>query len=113
VLLGSNPRASISRGVNSGSATSGALTPPQQEVARQILSRLVQLNDQECDAIAGLLLNMALCRKTNQRDFGAIYKLLEIGYALGLTDTPASSQAAEMLERLSNGLKLAKPEISA
>jgi hypothetical protein len=27
-------------------------------------------------------------------------RLLEIGYALGLTDTPASSQAAEMLERI-------------
>jgi hypothetical protein len=76
---------------------------------------LRHLNDQERDAIAGLLLTMALCRKTTQREFSAIYQLLEIGYALGLADTPASSQAAEMLERLATFSKhhAAVPRLSS
>lgn len=61
---------------------------------------LDQLNDRERDAIAGLLLNIALRRKVKQRDFGGLHKLLVTGYDLGLADTPAASQAAEMLERL-------------
>ena len=35
-----------------------------------------------------------------RRDFGAVHALLKAGYAHGLATTPASSQAAEMLERL-------------
>ena len=58
------------------------------------------LNDSERDAIAGLLLSMALRHKTKQRDFAAVHQLLSIGYSLGLADNPASSQAAEMLERI-------------
>jgi Domain of unknown function (DUF6895) len=52
------------------------------------------------DALAGFLLNIALHRKIGKRDFGAVHELLKTGYALGLADTPAASQAAEMLERL-------------
>lgn len=59
-----------------------------------------QLTDQERDAIAGLLLNIALRRKIRQRAFGAVHKLLEVAYAFGLADAPASSQAAELLGRL-------------
>lgn len=59
-----------------------------------------QLKDLERDAIAGLLLNIALRRKTVQREFGQVHELLRVGYRLGLADTPAASQAAEMLERL-------------
>lgn len=58
------------------------------------------LKDPERDAIAGLLLNIALRRKTVQRDLSALRELLEVSYAVGLADTPAASQAAELLERL-------------
>jgi len=58
------------------------------------------LSDRERDAIAGLLFNVALRRTIRDRQFEAVRELLEIGSALGLTDTPASSQAAEMLSRL-------------
>jgi hypothetical protein len=61
---------------------------------------LDQLNDRERDAIAGLLLNITLRRKVKQRDFAGLHQLLATGYGLGLADSPASSQAAEMLERL-------------
>jgi hypothetical protein len=54
----------------------------------------------ERDAIAGLLLNIALRRKAVQRDFGGMRKLLEVAYSVGLADGPAPSQAAELLERL-------------
>jgi hypothetical protein len=59
-----------------------------------------QLTNAERDALAGFLMNIALRRKTRQRDFGAVARLLREGHAMGLTDTPAASQAAEMLERI-------------
>ena len=52
------------------------------------------------DALAGFLLNIALHRKIGQHDFGAAHELLKAGYRLGLADSPAAGQAAEMLERL-------------
>jgi hypothetical protein len=63
------------------------------------------LNDRERDAIAGLLLSMALRQKTKQRDFAAVHQLLSIGYSLGLANNPVSSQAAEMLERVATFAK--------
>jgi hypothetical protein len=54
----------------------------------------------ERDALAGFLLNIALYRKVRRREFGAALELLRIGYGSGLADTPASSQCAELLERL-------------
>lgn len=62
---------------------------------------LEQLSERERDAIAGLLLNIALRRRVKQRDFGGLHELLATGYQLGLADSPASSQTAEMLDRLS------------
>lgn len=62
---------------------------------------LQQLSDAERDALAGLLLTIALRQNVSRREFGTVRKLLEVGYTLGLADSPASSQAAEMLERLS------------
>ena len=59
-----------------------------------------RLNPLERDAIAGLLLNAALRRKTVQRDFGGLRDLLEAAYAARLADSPAASQAAELLERV-------------
>lgn len=59
-----------------------------------------QLTTREQDALAGLLFKIALRRKVGQRDFGALARLLAAGDALGLTDSPAASQSAEMLGRL-------------
>jgi hypothetical protein len=58
------------------------------------------LTEVERDSLAGFLLNVALRRKAGQRDFSGMAKLLAEGHALGLTDTPAASQSAEMLERV-------------
>jgi hypothetical protein len=88
------------RGATSGAASlvlqylgdDGKTTHWQEEIKT--------LTDLESDAIAGFLLNVAFRRQIAQRDFGNLRKLLEIGNTLNLTNTPASSQAAEMLERL-------------
>ena len=72
-----------------------------------------QLAEPERDAIAGLLLNIALRRKTIQREFGRVRELLLVGYRLGLTDTPISSQAAEMLERLITFADITKEKVCA
>lgn len=65
-----------------------------------------RLTEPERDAIAGLFLHMALRRKIKQREFGAVHQLLKIGYDLGLANTPAASQAAEMLARLATFAKV-------
>jgi hypothetical protein len=62
---------------------------------------LQHLSDAERDALAGLLLTIALRQNISRREFGTVRKLLEVGYAMGLADSPASGQAAEMLGRLS------------
>jgi Domain of unknown function (DUF6895) len=52
------------------------------------------------DALASFLLDIGLARAVRRRDFSAVHTLLKTGYAHSLATTPASSQAAEMLERL-------------
>jgi hypothetical protein len=64
------------------------------------LAELDQLTDGERDVLADFVLIAALRRRVRERDFDAVRELLRVGYALGLADSPASSQAAEMLERL-------------
>lgn len=59
-----------------------------------------QLTESERDAISGLLLSIALRRKVNQREFGAVHRLLQIGNFIGLSNSPVASQTAELLERL-------------
>ena len=54
----------------------------------------------EREQLAGFLLSIALSRKVRRREFDAVLELLRIGYESGLADTPASSQCAELLERL-------------
>jgi len=73
------------------------------------LDELHQLRDAERDAIAGLLLTIALRLNIRRREFGIVRNLLEVGYTLGLANSPASSQAAEMLERLSMYAQVARP----
>ena len=63
-------------------------------------AELNELSDPQRDSIAGLLLTIALRRKIKRREFRVVHELLEVGCALGLTNGPVSSQAAEMLERL-------------
>ena len=60
----------------------------------------------EREALAGFFLQIALCRKIRRREFAAVHELLRIGYALNLADAPASSQAAELLERLATFEKI-------
>lgn len=50
--------------------------------------------------LANFLLNIALFRAAKHRSFDAIHELLELGHRYGLTDSPAASQAAEMLQRV-------------
>ena len=57
-------------------------------------------SDVEREALAGFLLNIALYRKVRQLEFGIVPELLRLGYEAGLTDSPAASQCAELLERL-------------
>ncbi len=63
-------------------------------------SEMDRLTDRERDALAGFVLTAALRRRVRDRDFDAVRELLRAGYALGIVNSPASSQAAEMLERL-------------
>jgi len=58
------------------------------------------LTSTEQDALAGMLLAMALRQKAQERDFRTLSVLLATGWALGLTDSPIASQSAELLERL-------------
>ena len=60
-------------------------------------SRLAQA---EADALSGFLINIALHRRTARRDFGGLTEILELAYELELANTPAASQAAEMLQRV-------------
>jgi hypothetical protein len=62
---------------------------------------LDRFSSRERDAVAGWLLNVGLHRMTKQRNFVAMRQLLATAYQLGLANTPASSQAAEVLSRLS------------
>lgn len=53
------------------------------------------------DSLAQLLLTIGLRRSVVRGRFDLLRELLQAGYALRLTDTPAASQAAEVLDRLS------------
>jgi hypothetical protein len=52
------------------------------------------------EALATLLWTAALRRKVVQRDFGAVEQLLHLGFTFSLADTPAATQAVELLDRL-------------
>ncbi len=54
----------------------------------------------QADALSAFLLHIALRRKTASRDFGKLYDLLKVAHDLERADSPAASQAAELLERL-------------
>jgi hypothetical protein len=59
-----------------------------------------RLSESEADTLAGLLLSIALRRRVARRDFAGLYDVLNAACELDLVNSPAASQAAEMLERL-------------
>ncbi len=59
-----------------------------------------RLDAVERDALAGLVFAVAVRRHIGRRDFGAVRRVLEICHRRGLSDSPAASQTAELLERL-------------
>ena len=59
-----------------------------------------RLSELEADALARFLVSVALRRHVARRDFEGLRALLELAYHLGLANTPAMGQAAEMLSRL-------------
>ncbi|MDQ2899740.1 MAG: hypothetical protein M3Y07_08065 [Acidobacteriota bacterium] len=59
-----------------------------------------KLEDSERDALAGFLFHVALRRKIRRRNYGEVHDLLHFAHKLGLTDTPAASQAVELLQRI-------------
>jgi hypothetical protein len=61
---------------------------------------LDRLTVPERDAISGFLLTIALHRRVAANDFTAVAELLAKAVSLGLADTPAIVQAAELLDRL-------------
>ncbi|HEX3470166.1 MAG TPA: hypothetical protein VHT28_03185, partial [Silvibacterium sp.] len=65
-----------------------------------------QLSGPEAEALAGFLLNVALRRRVATRNFGGLHDLLKLAYDLDLANTPAASQAAELLERLATYAKI-------
>ncbi|HTD95539.1 MAG TPA: hypothetical protein VK627_01365 [Edaphobacter sp.] len=69
-----------------------------------------RLDPLEADALAPLLFNIALHRHAAQHDFAALHQLLRLGHTLHLTDIPAASQAAELLERMTLYANTLHPE---
>ena len=60
-----------------------------------------RLSPGQREAASRVLLMIALHRRIAARDFEAVLALLDISIRLGIADTPATSQAAELLDRLS------------
>jgi hypothetical protein len=59
-----------------------------------------QLTEQEADALAEFLINVAIHRRFASRDFEGVHAILELAYGSDLANTPLVRQAAEMLHRL-------------
>ncbi|MDQ6705665.1 MAG: hypothetical protein M3Z85_06845, partial [Acidobacteriota bacterium] len=57
-----------------------------------------RLEASERDALAGFLFHVALRRKIRQRSYGEVNELLHAAHSFGLTNTPAASQAVELLQ---------------
>jgi len=94
------PRKISGRGRNPGSAKMILQFLDQSEPSKHWRETFNQLDDREQDAIAELLLSIALRQKVKQRDFDGLHGLLVTAYQCGLADNPVASQAAELLERI-------------
>ena len=60
-----------------------------------------ELTAAEADSLAGFLINVGLHRRIAKRDFGGVRQLLELAWELDLANTPAASQSAQLLDRIS------------
>ncbi|HEY2580242.1 MAG TPA: hypothetical protein VGI43_00460 [Mucilaginibacter sp.] len=60
-----------------------------------------KMTSHEQDALAGLLLNIAMIRNVRQKQYGTVYELLGIAFEIDLADTAIARQTAELLDRLS------------
>jgi hypothetical protein len=103
-----------------------SMTTSRQGSANQILQildsdgqkphwreEIKSLREQERDAISSLLLDIAILRAVNRRQFNKIRELLEIARRYGLSDSPCSSQAAEALQRLAVFVMLTQIDCSS
>lgn len=75
-------------------------------------NELDKMDHLQQDAIAGLLLDIAMHRAVRQRDFADLHTLLQVGCASDLADSPVASQVAEMLGRVATCHR-ARPALSA
>ena len=75
-------------------------------------NELDKMDHLQQDAIAGLLLDIAMHRAVRQRDFADLHTLLQVGCASNLVDSPVASQVAEMLGRVA-ACHRARPVLSA
>lgn len=60
-----------------------------------------RLTEAEQNALSGFLLNVALFRHVQQKEYAKVYELLNIAYENGLAETSLAIQCAELLDRLS------------
>ena len=97
---GKEPPASIAvRGATAGSAARVLEFFDGADRNAYWWEELQQLRAEERDALAGLLLHIALRRRAGRRDFESVARLIRIADDLGLGNSPAVRQAAEMLRR--------------
>jgi hypothetical protein len=61
-----------------------------------------QLSPPQRDSLATMLVTIGLRRSVVQQDFGRLHEFLQLGHMANLTNTPAASQAAELLARLAH-----------
>ncbi len=67
-----------------------------------------KLEGSERDALAGFLFHVALRRKIRRHRYGEVNELLHAGHEFGLTNSPAASQAVELLQRVATCTRLVK-----
>jgi hypothetical protein len=96
---GSAPARSATAGAASASARLLAALP-RGAGSPHWRDQVEALDDGQKESLAGFLLAMALRRFVVARDFASLHGLLLDAHRLGLADTPAASQAAELLHRL-------------
>jgi hypothetical protein len=70
-----------------------------------------RMSEEEVDALAQLLLNVALYRKVKERNYGSAWELLKHADQWGLSSCPYASQTAQLLERLAQGAPLFSPRL--
>jgi hypothetical protein len=83
-----------------GSAAKILLFLGRDPQKKQWRNEFNKLPAREQDALAGLLLNIALIRNVQQKQYGVVYELLGVACEMDIADTPLARQAAELLDRV-------------